>query len=160
MTLHFINYIGWLVIPGKAVGCCGVLIIYTWSDGGDSNYQYYTFFSAAVADRRLFDSLSRSSSQKILKKVYLVSVSYDWFSLLNEITFDVRDEYICLTMPLYYFPHFEYFWFHCNVGLKIYLQNYRKGVLMDKIIEYKILQHLSYYTTYSDNDNDLSTFVE
>lgn len=118
MTLHFINYIGWLVIPGKAVGCCGVLIIYTWSDGGDSNYQYYTFFSAAVADRRLFDSLSRSSSQKILKKVYLVSVSYDWFSLLNEITFDVRDEYICLTMPLYYFPHFEYFWFHCNVGLK------------------------------------------
>lgn len=94
MTLHFINYIGWLVIPGKAVGCCGVLIIYTWSDGGDSNYQYYTFFSAAVADRRLFDSLSRSSSQKILKKVYLVSVSYDWFSLLNEITFDVRDEYM------------------------------------------------------------------
>lgn len=160
MTLHFINYIGWLVIPGKAVGCCGVLIIYTWSNGGDSNYQYYTFFSAAVADRRLFDSLSRSSSQKILKKVYLVSVSYDWFSLLNEITFDVRDEYICLTMPLYYFPHIEYFWLHCNVGLKIYLQNYRKGVLMDKIIEYKILQHLSYYTTYSDNDNDLSIFVE
>lgn len=40
------------------------------------------------------------------------------------------------------------------------MQNYRKEVLMDKIIEYEILQHLSYYTTYSDNDNDLSIFVE
>lgn len=160
MTLHFINYIGWLVIPGKAVGCCGVLIIYTWSNGGDSNYQYYTFFSSSSRQETVWLIIQIKFTKNIEKGISCFCQL--WLIFSPEWNYIRRSGwiYICLTMPLYYFPHFEYFWLHCNVGLKIYLQNYRKGVLMDKIIEYEILQHLSYYTTYSDNDNNLSIFVE
>lgn len=158
MTLHFINYIGWLVIPGKAVGCCGVLIIHLigrrWL-----KLSILHFFSSSSRQETVWLIIQIKFTKNIEKgiscfcQLWLIFLS--WMKLHS--TFGMN---ICLTMPLYYFPHLEYFWLHCNVGLKIYLQNYRKGVLMEKIIEYEILQHLSYYTTYSDNDNDLSIFVE
>lgn len=158
MTLHFINYIGWLVIPGKAVGCCGVLIIHLigrrWL-----KLSILHFFSSSSRQETVWLIIQIKFTKNIEKgiscfcQLWLIFLS--WMKLHSLLGMN-----ICLTMPLYYFPHFEYFWLHCNVGLKIYLQNYRKGVLMDKVIEYEILQHLSYYTTYSDNDNDLSIFVE
>lgn len=117
MTLHFINYIGWLVIPGKAVGCCGVLIIYTWSNGGDSNYQYYTFFSSSSRQETVWLIIQIKITKKYWKRYILfLSVMIDFLSWMKlHSTFGMN---ICLTMPMYYFPHFEYFWFHCNVGLK------------------------------------------
>lgn len=159
MTLHFINYIGWLVIPGKAVGCCGDnihLIGRRWLKLSILHF----FFSSSSRQETVWLIIQIKFTKNIEKGISCFCQL--WLIFSPEWNYLRRSGwiYICLTMPLYYFPHFEYFWFHCNVGLKIYLQNYRKGVLMDKIIEYKILQHLSYYTTYSDNDNDLSIFVE
>lgn len=93
MTLHFINYIGWLVIPGKAVGCRGVLIIHTWSDGGDSNYQYYTFFSSSSRQETVWVITQIKFTKNIEKGISYFCQLWLIF-LLHELIFDFRDEYM------------------------------------------------------------------